>query len=92
MTLSVQGHYSGGEEAWTREASREVRACLLKAACPLATFRLCYLVQLRLKAGTQGAFWPRGSALLSRGGVSGTGLTNPALHLLFCLFFFVRSR
>lgn len=73
------------------EASGEVRACLLPAAFPLATIHLRYLVQSRREAGTQGAFWPRGSALLSRGGVPGTGLTNPALHLLFCLFFFVRS-
>ena len=58
MTLSVQGHYSGGEEAWTRKASSEVRACLVQAACPVATFCLCYLVQLRLKAGTQGASAP----------------------------------
>lgn len=36
MTLSVQGHYSGGEEAGTGAASREDRACLLPAGRELA--------------------------------------------------------
>lgn len=91
MTLSVQGHYSGGEEAGTRAASGEDRACLQPAACPPATSRLCYSAQPSREARAEGASWPRGAALSGRGGVPGTGLANSALHLLFCLFFFVRA-
>lgn len=69
------------------EASGGVRACLLPAAFPLATIHLRYLVQLCREAGTQGAFWPRGSALFSRGGGARDRIDKPRPPLIILLIF-----